>query len=147
MCGNRLEVLQREGFKGDLVTYNTLLKACMRAHDGRQAEAVHRAMMAAGIKGDEVTYNTLVKALAYAAEDARPAAASEVTPLLTAAGVAGPGASPWDLQKVHSRRCTVHDGGDRTQVRSLWAFALQLFAVMMRHKWRIQSGGMRCWAF
>ena len=92
----RFEALQREGFVGDLVTYNTLLKACMRARDGRQAEAFHRAMLAAGVKGDEVTYNSLVKALAYAAEDTR----LEATPLLSAAGVAGPGASPWDLQKV-----------------------------------------------
>jgi len=99
-CRGRFGALQREGFVGDLVTYNTLLKACMRARDGCQAEAVHRAMLAAGVKGDEVTYNSLVKALAYAAEDARSAAAAGAAPLLSAAGVAGPGASPWDLQKV-----------------------------------------------
>ena len=100
MPRGRFRALQREGFVGDLVTYNTLLKACMRARDGRQAEAVHRAMLAAGVKGDEVTYNSLVKALAYAAEDARLAPGTEATPLLSAAGAAGPCTSLWDLQKV-----------------------------------------------
>ena len=96
-CCGRFEALRREGFVGDVVTYNTLLKACMRARDGPRAEQAHRAMLEAGIRGDEVTYNTVVKALAYAAEDARPAGSM---PLLTAAAVAEPRASGWDLQKV-----------------------------------------------
>ena len=103
MCRARFKALRSEGFGGDLVTYNTLLKACMRARNGAGAEQAHRAMLEAGIRGDEVTYNTLVKALAYAAEDdTRAAAAAAAAPLLTAAGVPGQAASTWDLQKVHA---------------------------------------------
>ena len=98
----RFEELRREGFVGDVVTYNTVLKACMRARNGPRAERAHRAMLDAGIRGDEVTYNTLVKALAYAAEDARPATAAAVTPLLTAPGAQAASFSAWDLQKVRS---------------------------------------------
>ena len=52
----------------DLVTFNTLLKGCMRSADAAGAEVLLKDLSAAGLKGDEYTWNTAVKCFAYAGD-------------------------------------------------------------------------------
>jgi len=62
--GSRHGALEDQGFRGDLATYNALLKAAMRAADA--GDAALAALRAARLAGDEITLNTAVKAFAYA---------------------------------------------------------------------------------
>jgi hypothetical protein len=64
--GSRHGALEDQGFRGDLATYNALLKAAMRAADAGAADAALAALRAARLAGDEITLNTAVKAFAYA---------------------------------------------------------------------------------
>jgi pentatricopeptide repeat protein len=62
----RARQLLDEGAAPDASTFNTLLKACMRARDSRRADLAARWMAAAGVAPDAVTYSCLVKAHSYA---------------------------------------------------------------------------------
>jgi len=59
---------RQAGAAFDLVTYNTLLKGCMRSADAAGAEQLLADLRAAGLRGDEYTWNTAVKCFAYAGD-------------------------------------------------------------------------------
>ncbi|KAK9828805.1 hypothetical protein WJX72_002164 [[Myrmecia] bisecta] len=74
----RYQQMKAAGFVGDQVTFNTLLKACMRCADADAAERVYQEMRGLGIQGDEFTYNTLIKACSYAGDLPRALAVREL---------------------------------------------------------------------
>ncbi|KAA6424792.1 MAG: hypothetical protein FRX49_04966 [Trebouxia sp. A1-2] len=62
----RFAKLQEAGLRPDRVTYNTLLKCCMRNRLADQAMRTYREMVQLAIPADEHTYTTLIKTLSYA---------------------------------------------------------------------------------
>lgn len=62
----RFARLQEAGLRPDRVTYNTLLKCCMRNRLADQAMQTYREMVQLAIPADEHTYTTLIKTLSYA---------------------------------------------------------------------------------
>lgn len=71
--------MKSEGLRPVLTTFNTLLKACMRAHDGTRAEQVLSWIREAGLPPDEYTFTTLIKAFSYSVNILR---VLQVTPCL-----------------------------------------------------------------
>jgi pentatricopeptide repeat domain-containing protein 1 len=53
------------GAVADATTFNILLKACMRAKDGKRATMVVKWMKDAGIQADTVTWSSLIKVRSY----------------------------------------------------------------------------------
>lgn len=106
------------GARFDLVTYNTLLKAAMRAAraDPRRAAAAAertlRSLRAAGLSGDEYTYNSAVKVFAYGGDAGR---ALRVLDDVAAAGGA-PTRAVWGSLLVAAGRAGLTD-----VCRRLWA--------------------------
>lgn len=62
----RFNQLRQEGLSPEVSTYNTLLKACMRARDVQRAGLALKWMQQDGVRPDEITFNTLVKVHSYA---------------------------------------------------------------------------------
>ncbi|CAL8462833.1 g2367 [Coccomyxa elongata] len=76
--------LAAEGLQPTIVTFNTLLKACMRVKDAARADEVLAWMQERSCQGDEFTYNTYIKAASYSGDVER---ALRVLPRMAASGV------------------------------------------------------------
>ncbi|BDA50928.1 probable pentatricopeptide repeat-containing protein At2g31400, chloroplastic [Coccomyxa sp. Obi] len=82
--GTCYQEMAAEGLQPTRVTFNTLLKACMRAKDAARADEVLTWMQERSCQGDEFTYNTYIKAASYSGDVER---ALRVLPRMAASGV------------------------------------------------------------
>ncbi|EIE27183.1 hypothetical protein COCSUDRAFT_38919 [Coccomyxa subellipsoidea C-169] len=77
--------LMAGGLEPTRVTFNTLLKACMRGQNAARADEVLAWMRERGCQGNEHTYNTYIKAASYSGDVER---ALKVLPQMAADGCA-----------------------------------------------------------
>jgi len=60
--------LQEWGFVPNLISHNTLLKACMRARRAHHVEAIMESLSRHHLRADEYTYLSLIKSFTYSAD-------------------------------------------------------------------------------
>ena len=61
--------MRADGVAPDLVTYNTLIDACINAREPTEAWNILREISESGLKPDVVTYTTLLKYFVQVGDD------------------------------------------------------------------------------
>ena len=64
-------MMWKAGVEADIISYNTVMKACAEASDVARAEHWMSTMLKAGVKANTVSYTTVIKACAAARDVAR----------------------------------------------------------------------------